>query len=64
MTIDYKAVLLITQGSFSAEDVLALIVERFKILSSFPIIHILSYFAIIFLVIFQPLKAKPSEINK
>lgn len=56
MTIDYKVALLITQNSFNSTDVISLIIERFNALTSFPIIHILCYFAIIFLIIFKPLK--------
>jgi hypothetical protein len=58
MTIDYKIILILNSDFFAANDALGLIISRFKLLGSFPIIHILCYFAIVFLVIFQLLKAK------
>lgn len=56
MSIDYKIIIIMTQESFAPDSVLALVVKRFNILSSFPIIEILSYIAVIYLFIFQPLK--------
>jgi hypothetical protein len=56
MTIDYKIVTLIFSGVFNANDILTLIIQRFKIFGSFPVIELLCYFAIIYLFIFQPLK--------
>jgi hypothetical protein len=64
MVIDYKIILLLNSGIFESNQVLSLITDRFKLLSSFPIIHVLCYFAIIFIIIFQPLKLKSSDKNK
>lgn len=55
MTIDYNIISLLTGSSFNAGEVLTLIIKRFKVLSSFPVIEIFCYFAIISLLIFQPL---------
>jgi len=58
MTIDYKIYKLLQFGLFNSMDVLNLYIKRFKILGSFPIIEVLSYLAIIFLILFKPLQAK------
>jgi hypothetical protein len=55
MLIDYKIVMLVLNKVFNPNDVLNLVIKRFTILSSFPIVEILSYFAIIYLFLFQPL---------
>lgn len=55
MSIDYKLVMMVWKGSFVAQEALQLVIKRFTILSSFPIVEILSYFAVIYLLIFQPL---------
>ena len=57
MHIDYEIVMTVWKNSFDSKEVLKLVVERFTILSSFPIVEILSYIAIIYLFLFQPLKA-------
>ena len=56
MTIDRKVIDLIFSGLYNVNDILALIIKRFKIFGSFPIIELLCYFAITYLFIFQPLK--------
>ncbi len=55
MSIDYNIVALLTGNSFNSSEVLNLIIKRFKVFSSFPVIEIFCYFAVIFLIIFQPL---------
>ncbi len=56
MTIDYKVYQMLQSG-FNSMDILNLYIKRFKVLGSFPIIEVLSYFAVIFLIIFRPLQA-------
>ncbi len=58
ITIDYDIVFKINYSSFRTDDVLSLVIKRFKVLSSFPIIELICYFTIIYLMIFQPLKIK------
>lgn len=55
MNIDYKIVMLLCNNSFNSNKILDLIIERFKIFGSFPLIEIFCYFAVVFLIIFQPL---------
>ncbi|RPI75097.1 MAG: hypothetical protein EHM47_03515, partial [Ignavibacteriales bacterium] len=55
MTIDWKIITLIHSEVFNPNDIIELIRERFKIFSSFPVIEIFSYFAIVFLFIYKPL---------
>lgn len=55
MTSDYKFVMMVWKGSFNAQEALQLVIKRFTILSSFLIVEILSYLAIIYLFLFQPL---------
>ncbi len=57
ISIDYK-VFQMLQNGFNSMDILNLYVKRFKVLGSFPIIEVLSYFAILFLVLFRPLQMK------
>jgi len=59
MSIDYKIYNLIISNSFKASEVLTLYVARMKSLSSFPIIEIICYGAIIFLLTFRPLNMNP-----
>jgi len=56
MLIDYKLVMMVLNGNFDSQEVLNLVIKRFTVLSSFPIVEILSYFAVIYLFLFQPLK--------
>ena len=56
MFIDYKLVIMVFNGNFNSQEVLKLVIKRFTVLSSFPIVEILSYFAVIYLFLFQPLK--------
>lgn len=55
MNIDYKIVMLLSSRSYNSDEILNLIIERFKIFGSFPLVEIFCYFGIIFLFIFQPL---------
>ena len=43
------------------KEVLELIIKRFKIFSSFPVIEIFCFWAIVFLFLFQPLKVKEEK---
>lgn len=61
LAIDYKMIMQVNTGTFNAYDILNLYIKRFKVLSSFPIVEILCYFAIIFFILFQPFKLKPKE---
>jgi hypothetical protein len=58
MTIDYRIFTRVAGGSFQSSEVVSLIIKRFKSLSSFPLIELLCYSAVIFLAIFKPLKKK------
>ena len=55
MSIDFNIVTLLTGNSLTSGEVLNLIIKRFKVFSSFPVIEIFCYLAVIFLIIFQPL---------
>lgn len=56
--IDYQMIQLVYSSNFNTSSMLALVVKRFSILSSFPIVEILSYFAVNYLFLFKPLKQK------
>lgn len=60
MTIDYRIFSGILAGVFNSSEIMSLIMKRMTILSSFPLIELLSYCAIIFLAVFQPLKKENS----
>jgi hypothetical protein len=63
MTVDYKMFNLILSGPFNSADIVTLIIKRFKILGSFPVIELLCYFVIAYLIIFQPLKMNKKKIE-
>ena len=59
ISIDYRIYSIVSTNSiFNSSDVLNLYIKRLKIFSSFPVIEILSYIAIIFFAIFRPLQSK------
>jgi hypothetical protein len=58
MTIDYKIITQLNSGSFNAPGVLALVSDRIKVLSSFPLVEIFCYFSIVYFILFQPLTVK------
>lgn len=60
MLTDYKIINLLLLESFNTDAILQLIRDRITTLSSFPVIALLSYISILFLIIFKPL----TNINK
>jgi hypothetical protein len=64
MNIDYKIVLLLSSNNFNSNEILSFIIERLKVFGSFPLVEIFCYFAIIFLIIFQPLTKNVALENK
>jgi uncharacterized MnhB-related membrane protein len=58
MTIDADIISGIYFNAYNSDTILDFVVKRFKTLSSFPVIEILSYFAIIYLALFKPLTRK------
>ncbi len=56
MTIDYKIFSLLNSGKFIPGEIIHLIIKRFTVFSSFSIIEIACYAAVVFLFVFQPLK--------
>jgi hypothetical protein len=56
LTIDYKIITKVFYSVFDEKEILGLYIKRLKILSNFSLIEIFSYFIIIFLFLFQPLK--------
>jgi hypothetical protein len=61
MSFDYKIATKVFYNSFTPGEILDLYVKRMKVISSFSLIEIFSYCAIIFLVLFQPLKLKKAK---
>jgi hypothetical protein len=59
-TIDYKIINLINSANFNPKQVLDLIVERFTVFGSFPVIELFCYGAIIYFLLFRPLKKQES----
>jgi hypothetical protein len=53
---DYKVAALVFGGDFSTEEILGSTINRYKKLSSFPIINLLSFASIVFLFILKPFK--------
>ena len=61
MSIDYKIFTIVDTGVFNAGPILSMYVKRLNVLGSFTIVEILSYFSVIYFVIFQPLKRHAEE---
>lgn len=61
MTIDRSIINIIYSGVYNVNDVLALIIKRYKIFGSFPLIELLCYFAVTYLFIFQPMKMSKNK---
>ncbi len=62
MLIDYKIVIQVFSGNFNSPEILSLVIKRFTILSSFPIVEIFSYLAVIYLFLFQPLSGSRKRL--
>lgn len=62
MLIDYKIVINVFYSSFDSTDILNLVIKRFTVLSSFPIVEIFSYLAVIYLFLFQPLSGSRKRL--
>ena len=61
MSIDYKIFTIVNTGVFNANQILTMYIKRLNVLGSFTIVEILSYFSVIYFVIFQPLKKRAEE---
>jgi hypothetical protein len=61
MTIDYKIITQLMSSSIDSNQIINLLKERISLLSSFPIVIILTYFSFFFFIIFRPLT---KTINK
>lgn len=63
LMVDYKLIVLFFSESYPSEVILELMIERVSILSSFPIILLLSYLSIPFFLIFKPFSMKQKNEN-
>lgn len=62
MTIDYQLILSLNSGTFLNQNIIDLIVKRFKILGSFPLIEIFCYMSFYYFILFKPFN-KRVQIN-
>ncbi len=58
ISIDYKIMTMVLPGNFNSMQIIQLIIKRFEVLSSFPVIELLCYFSIVYFVLFKPLTSK------
>lgn len=58
MTIDYPLILQLNSGSFINQNIIDLIIKRFKVLGSFPIIEIFCFMSFFYFILFKPFKKK------
>lgn len=58
MSFDYKMILEILSGNFNSSYLLGLIIDRFRLLSGFPIIIIITYVTIPFFIVLKPFTIK------
>ena len=63
LIIDYNQIVMFLNEQFGSEKIIELITHRLYKLSSFPIIHILSYLSIPYLLIFRPFTQKLKDEN-
>ena len=63
LTVDYKLIVLFINEQFASAEVLKLIIERITLLSSFPIILILSYLSVPFFLVVKPFTLKSKDEN-
>lgn len=54
MLIDYKIIISLINGSFESAQIIALLKDRIKDLSSFPIVEFLAYLSFYYFIVFQP----------
>jgi MFS superfamily sulfate permease-like transporter len=60
MTIDYKTIIHLMSANINSDQIINLLRERIKALSSFPIVIVLIYFSFFYFLLFRPL-TKSSE---
>ena len=53
--LDYKIMMSVFYSTFDPKTILDATIARYKVLGSFPLIHLFSFLAVIYLSIFQPL---------
>lgn len=58
MTIDYKVIMMLNNGSFDSNILVNLLRDRIKDLSSYSIVAILTYLSFYYFIVFQPLTKK------
>jgi len=63
LSIDYKLFIIFVNEQFSSNEILKLIIQRITILSSFPVILILSYITIPYFLIVKPFSKKSKNEN-
>lgn len=55
MLIDYKVILLINSGSFESNQVISLLRDRIKDLSSFSVVALMTFISFAYFIVFKPL---------
>lgn len=55
MLIDYKIIIALNNGSFDSAQIINLLRDRIKDLSSFSIVAVLTYLSFFYFIVFQPL---------
>ena len=58
INFDYKIITSVMTGNFNSPEIVQLIIKRFRVLSSFPVIELFCYFSIFYFVLFKPLTKK------
>jgi hypothetical protein len=58
MLIDYKVIIILNSDSFDSNQVVILLRERIKDLSSFPIVALLTFISFYYFIVFKPLTKK------
>ena len=61
MIIDYKIIIALMSGSFDSAQIIILLRDRIKNLSSFPIVVLLTYLSFYYFIVFQPFTNKVEQ---
>ena len=62
ISFDYRIITSVLSGNFNSMEIVALIIKRFKVLSSFPVIELFCYFSIVYFVLFQTFNKEKSGL--
>lgn len=58
MTIDYPMILQLNSGNYASQIIVDMLIKRFKVLGSFPLIEIFCFMSLYYFILFRPFTKK------